>query len=207
MERAVDGDNVTLGQELIKVLNSSAANLLLNLRLEGLVVEVEQFLAVKGLETAEDTLSDTANSNGTNDLVLEIELVLGHGGDVPFTTLNLLVSGNEVADEGEDGHDDVLSDGDDVAAGDFGNGDTSIGLVGGVEVNVVRANTGGHGDLEVLGFGETLCGEITGVETKNIGRLAHACRLGYLSCFLRSGNDDLGINQVLVKLGVFTLLV
>jgi hypothetical protein len=95
---AVDGDNVTLAQELVKVLDSSAANLLLNLRLEGLVVEVKQFLAVERLETSEDTLSDTANSDGTDDLVLEIELVLGHSSDVPFTSLNLLVSGNEVAD-------------------------------------------------------------------------------------------------------------
>jgi hypothetical protein len=101
----------------------------------------------------------------------------------------------------------VLGDRDDVAAGDFGNGDTSIGLVGGVEVNVIRSNTGGDGDLQVLGFGETLCGQVTRVETEKIGRLAHARGLGWMSRFLRSGNDDLGINQVLVKLGVFTLLV
>lgn len=166
VKRAVDGDNVTLAQELVKVLDSSAANLLLNLRLQGLVIEVKQLLAVEGLEAAEDTLSDTANSDGTDDLVLEIELVLGDGSDVPFTSLDLLVSGNEVADKGEDGHDNVLSDGGDVAASNFGNGDTSIGLVGGVEVNVIRTNTGGDCDLEVLGFGKTLCGQVTRVETE-----------------------------------------
>lgn len=40
VERAVDGDNITLSQELVKVLDSSAANLLLHLGLERLVIEV-----------------------------------------------------------------------------------------------------------------------------------------------------------------------
>lgn len=174
MERAVDGDNITLTQELVEVLNSSATNLLLNLGLEGLVIEVEQFLAVKWLETTEDTLSDAANSDGTDDLVLEIILVLSHGSDVPITSLNLLVSRNEVADKGEDGHDDVLSDRDDVATSNLGDGDTAIGLVGSVEVNVIGTNTSGDGDLEVLGFGKALSGEITRVETVGTPRLAHA---------------------------------
>jgi len=110
VERAVNGDNITLTQELVEVLNSSAANLLLDLGLKGLVIEVKQFLAVEWLKTTENTLSDTANRDGTDDLVLEIKLVLGHGGHVPVTPLNLLVSRNEVADKSEDGHDDVLGD-------------------------------------------------------------------------------------------------
>jgi len=62
------------------------------------------------------------------------------------------VRGDEVADEGEDGHDDVLSDGDDVGTSDLGDGDTAVGLVGGVKVDVVRTNTGSDGNLEVLGL-------------------------------------------------------
>lgn len=79
-----------------------------------MVVEVKELFAVERLETSQDTLADTSNSDGTDNLALEIELVLGGGSDVPFTSLDLLVCGNEVADKDEDCHDDVLCDGDDV---------------------------------------------------------------------------------------------
>ena len=58
----------------------------------------------------------------------------------------------------------TCSDGDDVAAGNFGNGDTTVGLVGSVQVDVVRANTSSDSDLEVLGLVQTLSAEVTGVE-------------------------------------------
>lgn len=81
----------------------------------------------------------------------------------------------------------MLGDGDDVAAGDLRDGDTAVGLVGRVQVDVVRPDTGRDGDLEVLGLGQTLRGEVAGVE----GR----------------GDDDLRVNQLLVKGRVLALLV
>jgi hypothetical protein len=168
VERAVDGDDITLGQHLLEGVDSAAANLLLNLRLKRLVVEVEELLAVEGLETAEDTLTDTADSDGTDDLALKVELVLGGSGNVPVTSLDLLVGRDEVADQDEDGHEDVLSDGDDVGASDLSDGDTAVGLVGSVQVDVVRSDTSGDGDLELLGLGKTLSGEVTGVETRGV---------------------------------------
>lgn len=164
VQGAVDGDNVTLGEHLLEILNTTATDLLLSLGREGLVVVVEKLLAVEGLETAEDTLTDTADSDGTDDLTLEVELVLGDGSDVPVAVLDLFVGRDEVADEEEDGHDDVLSDGDDVRASDLSNGDTAVGGVGGVQVNVIGTNTGSDGELELLGLGETLSSEVTGVE-------------------------------------------
>jgi hypothetical protein len=59
----------------------------------------------------------------------------------------------------------VLSDGHDVGASDFGNGDTAVGLVRGIEVDVVRTNTGSNGNLQVLRLSKTLCCEVTGVES------------------------------------------
>lgn len=165
MERAVDGDNITLCQHVLKLVDSSATNLLLDLWGQSLVVEVEQLLAVEWLQSAEDTLTNTANSNGTDGLALEIVLVLGDFGDVPVTTGDLLVSWDEVADEDEHGHDNVLSDGDDVGASDLGDSDTAIGLVGSVEVDVVGTNTSSDGNLELLGLGQTLSGEVSWVET------------------------------------------
>lgn len=164
VERAVDGDNVTLGDQLLEGVDTAAANLLLDLRRQGLVVVVQELLAFEGLETAEHTLTDTADSDGTDDLALKVELVLGDGSDVPLTAGDLLVGRDEVADQGQDGHDNVLSDGGDVAASDLSDGDTAVGLVGSVEVDVVRADTSGQGKLELLGLGQTLRGQVTGVE-------------------------------------------
>ena len=83
-----------------------------------------------------------------------------------------LVRRDEVTDEREDGHDDVLGDRDDVGARDLGDGD--LALVGRVEVDVVRADTGGDAELEVLRLGDDLLGQVAGVE----GR----------------GDDDLGVD-------------
>lgn len=187
MQGSVDGDNITLGKHLLEVLDTTAANLGLLLGRQGLVVVVEELLAVECLQTAEDTLTDTANGNGTDNLVLEIVLVLGDGGNVPVTGGDLLVGGDEVADEDEHGHDDVLSNRDNVGTSDLGNSDTAVGLVGSVQVDVVRTDTSGNGNLEVLGLGQTLLGQVTRVEG--------------------SGDDDLGVDEVLVKGRVLTLLV
>jgi len=187
VERAVDSDNVTLSEHLLEAIDTAAANLLLDLGAEGLVVVVEQLLAVEGLQTAKNTLTDTADSDGTDNLALEVVLVLGDSSDVPLTIADLVVGGDEVADQGQDGHDNVLSDGDDVGASDLGDGDTAVGLVGSVQVDVVGTDTSGDGDLQLLGLGEALSGEVTGVEG--------------------SGDDDFGVNQLLVEGGVLTLLV
>jgi len=164
VQGAVDGDNVALSKHVLKVLDTAAANFLLDLRGQRLVVVVEELLAVKGLETAENTLTDTANGDCTDGLALKVELVLGDGSNVPLTIADLLVSRDEVADQCEDGHDNVLSDRDNVAASNFSDGDTTVGLVGGVEVDMVRANTSSDGNFEVLSLGQTLSGQVTGVE-------------------------------------------
>lgn len=164
MQGAVDGDNVTLRQQLLEGIDAAAANLLFLLGRQRLVVVVEQLLAVKRLEAAEHTLADAADGDGADNLVLQVVLLLGDGGHVPVAALDLLVGGHKVADEDENGHDDVLGDGDDVAAGDLGDGDAAVGLVGRVEVDVVGADAGRDGNLEVLGLGETLSGQVARVE-------------------------------------------
>ena len=203
VQGAVDGDNITLSKHVLEVLDTAAANLLLNLGAQRLVVVVEELLAVEGLQTAEHTLTNTTDGNGTDDLALEVELVLGDGGNVPLTTGDLLVGRDKVADQVEDGHDDVLGDGDDVASGNFGNGETTVGLVGSVEVDVVRANTSSDSDLEVLGLGQTLSGEVTGVEAVSVS----SCTVYIKTGDIRSGDDDLSVDQLLVKGRVIAVLV
>lgn len=145
MQRAVNGNNIALRHQLGKVRDPPAANLLLLIRRKGLVVVVQQLLAVERLQPPQDPLADPANTNGTNDLALEVILVLSHRRDVPVTALDLLVRGHKVADEEQDRHDDVLGDRDDVGASDLGDGDTAVGLVGGVEIDVVGADAGRDG--------------------------------------------------------------
>ena len=59
---------------------------------------------------------------------------------------------NKVPDEEEDGHDDVLSNGDDIGASDFQNLDAV--LDSGVKVNVVRADASCDTEFQVLGLHE-----------------------------------------------------
>lgn len=168
MERAVDGDDVTLSNHLLKVADTSATNLLLDFGLEWLVVVVQELFAVKGLQSSEDTLTDTTDGNGTDDLTFQVVFVLGDLGDVPVTSLDHLVSWGVVSDEVEDGHDDVLGNRGDIGASDLSNGETTVGLVGGVQVDVVGTDTGGDTDLEVLGLGQSFGGQVTRVETVEI---------------------------------------
>jgi hypothetical protein len=165
---AVNGDNIALAQHLFQALNTTAANLFLNLRLQWLVIVVEELLAIEWLQAAQDTLSDAANSHSTNDFALQIVLVLGSSGDIPVARSNLLVGRDEVSDEDEDGHEDVFRHRHDVGPGDFGNSDTAVSGVCGVEVDMVGTNTGSDSKLELLRLGQSLCGEITGVEAVGV---------------------------------------
>ena len=186
VQRAVDGDDVALGEHLLEVVDAAAADLGLLLGAQRLVVVVEQLLAVEGLEAAQHALADAADGHGADDLALEVELVLGRLGHVPAPGLDHLVRGHKVAHEDEDGHDDVLGHRDHVGARHLGDRDAAVGLVGGVEVDVVRADAGRDGELELLGLGEALGRQVSRVE----GR----------------GDDDLGVDELLVKGRVLALL-
>lgn len=78
---------------------------------------------------------------------------------------------DEISDENENGHDDMLGNGNDVGAGDFGHGDSAVGLIGGIEVDMVRADASRDGELEFLGFGKTLRSEVAGVEAVEWNRV------------------------------------
>lgn len=203
VQGAVNGDNIALGEHLLERVDAATANLLFHLGLQWLVVVVEQLLAAKRLETSQHTLTNATDCHGTHDLALEIVLILGCTGDIPLTRLNLLMGGDKVADEHEHGHDGVFSDRRDIATGDLGDGDASIGLVGGIEVHVIGSNTGGDGNLEILGTCQTLCGQVAGMEADGCQIELTLDNLGNV----RSGNDDFGIFKFLIKLAIDSILV
>ncbi len=209
MQRAVDSNHVALCQHLLQIHDTPASNLLLDLRLQWLVVEVQQLLAVEGLQPSQDSLSNAPNRDGADDFAFEVVFVLGGGGDVPLALDNLLVGGHKVAHQHKDRHDDVFRDGDDVGPRHFCNRYASVGLVRGVEVDMVGANAGGYGELELLGLGEALCGEVARVEAVAEGYLLAMCWGGAEEGgqHARGGDDDLGVYKLLVELGVLAFLV
>ncbi len=164
MQGAVDGDDIALGEQLLESVDAAAADLLLDLRSQGLVVVVEKLLAVEGLQTAQDALADATHGHGADHLVLKVVLVLGHGRDVPVARRDLLVRRHEVAYQGQDRHHHVLRHRHHVRPCHLGHRDAAVGLVRRVEVNVVRTDAGGDGELQLLGLGQALGREVTGVE-------------------------------------------
>jgi hypothetical protein len=54
------------------------------------VVVVEEFLAVEGHQTLENTVANTTSTNGANDLALEIEGIASNVRDHPVSTLDHL---------------------------------------------------------------------------------------------------------------------
>ena len=164
MQRTVDGDYITLSQHLFQVIYTSAANFFFNFRLERLVVKVQQLLTVKGLKSSQHALADTPDSNCAHDLVLEIVFVLRNGGNVPVSTRDLLMSWNKVANECENGHENMLCHGYDIGTSDFSDRDATIGFVPSIEVNVVGSNARSDGKFELFSFSESFGGQITWVE-------------------------------------------
>ena len=96
-----------------------------------------------------------------------------------------LVCRDEVADEEQDAHDNVLRHGDDVGARDLENLDAL--LDGSVQVNVVRADASGDAELEVLRLLDDILGDICRVEGRRDEDLSlHANAISALTCNLRA---------------------
>ena len=184
VEGAVDGEDVELGEELLEVFDTDGAGVLFE-EVVALVVVVGELGAVEWLQSLKDTGADASRAKGTDDLALEVVRLAYNLGNVPVTGEVLTVGGDKVADEDENGHEDVLSDRDDVGAGDFVDG--NLLLVGSVEVDMVGADTGGDAALEVLGGLDHLSRKVSGVEG--------------------GGDDNVGVLDVLAELGVGRVLV
>jgi hypothetical protein len=135
MERTVDGNDICLSEHLLEGFDSATADFFGGFSGELLVIKVEEFLAVEGYETSQDTFTDTSDTDGGDDFTLEIERVLCHFGDVPVTSCDLFVGRNKVADKSEHGEDDMFGDRDDIGSSDFSN--EEFLLVGGSQIDMV----------------------------------------------------------------------
>lgn len=101
----------------------------------------------------------------------------------------------------------MFSNGDNIGTSHLGDGDTAVGFVGGIEVDVVRTNTSSDGELELLRLLETLLGEVAWVETVVCSLAADAPPGERRIRNIRCGDDDFSVNEFLVELGVGVVLV
>lgn len=147
VERAVDGDDITLREHVFKLLHSSSLDSLGRLRGEVSVIEPQKLLAFEGLQSLQDSVSDPTTAYGTDNLTLEVKGVTSDVGNVPVIGLDLLMSWNKVANQKQDGHYHMFGNRHDVGAGNLSNSD--LPLVGSFKVNVVRSNTSGYTKFEL----------------------------------------------------------
>ena len=81
------------------------------------VIKPEQLLAIEALQSLQYPVTDTSGANSSHDLAFEIVSATSNVGDCPVVADDLLMCWRVVADEGEDGHDNVFGDRDDVTSG------------------------------------------------------------------------------------------
>lgn len=126
------------------------------------IVEPQKLLAVKALQSLQDPVPDSAAADGADHLAFEVESVASNLGNVPVIGDDLLVGGDLVSDQCQDGHDDMLGDTDDVGAGNFGDG--NLVLVGRIQIDMITANAGSDAKLELRGLLDQVGREIARVE-------------------------------------------
>ena len=83
-------------------------------------------------------------------------------GNVPAAFDHPLIGGDVIAHEREDHHHHMLGDRDAIAIRDFGDRDAPVHC--GLQINVIGADAGGDGELQLLGLGDALGGQIGGPE-------------------------------------------
>ena len=142
-------------------------------------------LHVEGLEALQHGQADAAGGHGAHGHALDI-VGAGHAiGDVPAAFHDPVVGRDVVAHEAEDHHHDMFGNADAIAVGHLGDGDAAIH--GGLEIDMVRADAGGDGELELRSFGDALGRDVGGPK------------------WLR--NHDVGIDEFLVERAAFAVLV
>jgi len=131
------------------------------------------------LESLQDSVADSSAANGADHFALEVESVSGDLGNIPVVGNDLLVRGDLVTDQGQDGHDDMFGNADDVGSGHFCDGD--LVLVGRVQIDVVTSDSGSDTELEVWSLFDQVRREVARVE--------------------RGGNEDLGLGSATHAVG------
>lgn len=120
-------------------------------------------LDIERLHETQHTQTNAASSDNTNIHTLNVVRLGDAVGNVPAALLaGPLVGGDVVAHETENHHNGVLGNTVGVGVSDLSNSDT--GLVGSIEIDVVRTNTSSQSQLEVLGPRDAISVKVGGPE-------------------------------------------
>jgi len=106
--KTYESKDVAVGRHLLSRVEPLKVELLLDGGGEAVPVGVHE-LDVERLEEAEHAESDTTSGNGSDGHALQVVAAHDGIGDVPSAVDDDVVRGDEVADEGEDLHDNVLA--------------------------------------------------------------------------------------------------
>jgi hypothetical protein len=106
---------------------------------------------VEGCETAQDSFADASGPDGADNFVLYIPVTLGDFGNIPSSFSNHVMSWDEVFHQDKHGHDNVLRDRYNVAAGNFSHSYTTIRLISSIQVNMIGTNACSDGEPDILG--------------------------------------------------------
>ncbi len=151
---------------------------------QAVAVEIVQ-LDIERLHQAQNAQTDAAGGDGTDIHALDIVGARHAIGDVPAALDHPIVGGDVIADQPQDHHHHMFGDAVRVAIGDLGHGDAVIHRR--LQIGMVRPDAGGHDHLQLGRFGDALGGHVGRPE--------------------RLGNDDFGVMQLLVELGIGAVLV
>ena len=90
VQRGIDGDDITLRDEILEIFYSGSIDCLLSLRGKTVVIVVKKALGVEGLQTLKHTVANSASADGTDYLALKVERIASDVGDLPITALDHL---------------------------------------------------------------------------------------------------------------------
>jgi hypothetical protein len=157
---------------------------LLDLARQAVAVVIVE-LHVERLEAPQHRRADPAGGDGADMHPLDVERAGDAVGDVPAAGAGDFVRGDEVPDQSQDRHHDMLGDADRVAIGHFGDGDAPLDRR--LEVDMVGADAGGDRQLQSIRLGDPLAGQIGRPE--------------------RLGDDHVGVGQLALEAGIRAVLV
>jgi hypothetical protein len=140
---------------------------------------------IEGLQPPQHGQADAAGGNGAEMHALYVIAAGDAVGDVPPAVYGNLVGRQVIADQRQHHHHDVFRHADAVGAGHLG--DRDVGARSCIEIDVIGANAGCEGQLQLLCLVDPLLGQIGRPE--------------------RLGDDHFRIGQMFLEFRVRTILV
>src|SRR5580704_17486913 len=149
---------------------------------------------VEGFQSAQHGNANTAGGDSADMHALDVVGPCGAVGDVPTALHYPLMGRNVVPHESEDHHHHVFGDAYRIAVGHLGDRYTAVDR--GLKVDVIGADAGGDGELQLLRFGDALgrqIGRPEGLRDHDICVSKLALKDRVCAVLVRSHNESVAI--------------